>query len=159
MAEEDAALVRQFLAAAKAFAPGVRWTQRTWSDRGGGQGHPDYRDAKFVILVVDGSLEGGELRLQAHAQREPRKYGFALLWQRRPVLRLDVNPGSTHFNASTKTSVAGTHWQAWPDCEAEPDARTLVHRQWLDAFCDLALIERPGTYEPPPFIGNQGNLL
>jgi len=93
----------------------------------------------------------GWLQLAAHTYREPKKYSFSVIYQRRRVLGLDVEPGISHFNASTLTSVLATHWQEWPDMEAIEDARKIVYSQWLDAFLRRAKIQRPLRRPMPPF--------
>jgi len=85
----------------------------------------------------------------------PRKYGFALLLGSEKVLRLDVDPGRTHFDPVTLTSVTGTHWQPWPGSRAIPDERNLNHLGWFNEFLGRARIRYDGIYTAPPFIGGE----
>ena len=141
--------VAAFLSAVKSLGPWSRWKAKS---------HPDFAEAAAIVLVDDGSVEAGEMRMTAHLTREPPKFSFVLLWRRRPVFRLDVDLGNRHFNASSRTSVDGTHWQAWPAFEAEADGRTLNHRAWLDEFCRRAHISADKPYRPPPSPGDEPEL-
>ncbi|WP_097277530.1 hypothetical protein [Caenispirillum bisanense] len=137
-------MVADFLADAKRLEGRLSWKPK--STRG------DYVWTSHLVVVLSGRHRAADLHLTAHLTREPRKYGFTLIWRGAKILRLDVEPGATHFNISTKTSVSGTHWQRWPDDEAEPDLRALDHRGWLTAFCGRANIAfEPDQYKAPPF--------
>lgn len=116
----------------------------------GRSNHPDFAQARCLLTVPGQAGREGYLVMLAHVYRDPRKYGFTLIFRRKPVLRLDVEPGKFHKNISTRGSVSGTHWQRWPIFDAEEDSRQLVHRQWLDEFLKEANIAPLPRYRPPP---------
>lgn len=139
--------VRQFLASPKKIVRAWRWrSQRS-----------DFTKAGAGLVLVGDAKPTGWLQLAAHTYREPKKFSFSVIFHRRRVLGLDVEPGSYHFNASTLTSVLATHWQEWPNMEAIEDHRNLIYSQWLDAFLGRAKIERP-LRRPMPSFGVQLGL-
>ena len=146
---EVANLVAAFLGKPKSIARWSRWRSKA---------HPDYAEAGSIVLVDDGSLTAGRLIVTAHRLRRPRKLGFTLDWQGRRILGLDVEPGATHFNPTSRTVVAGTHWQAWPLLEAEEDRRELPFPAWLDAFCRRAHILTTEPLREPPFTEEEPEL-
>ncbi len=112
----------------------------------------DYSFFNAVVVVESAVLDAGMLHMTAHINRIPRKYGFNLRWRGGDVLRLDVNPARTHMNTRTKAIVRGTHWQQHPLFDADPDAREMIHLQWMDAFLRRANIQGGRlSYAPPPF--------
>lgn len=76
---------------------------------------------------------------------------FNLLYGSERVLGLDVNPGRSHRNILTNTSVSVTHWQRWPLMEAEEDRRELQFSEWLGEFVARANIELRFRVADPPF--------
>jgi hypothetical protein len=74
------------------------------------------------------------------------------------MLGLDVEPGATHFNTGSKTAISGTHWQVWPDMDAELDARRLTFTGWLDASCRRARISCADALNHPPFAAEEPEL-
>jgi len=144
-------LVKRFLEEGKRLEGALHWRPK--------RTRTDYVWTSHSIVILSGCLDAGILHLTAHVSRLPRKSGFNLMWRKAVILRLDVSPGTPHFNASSKTSVVGTHWQPWPDHEAEADSRDLDHREWLRVFCDRANIAFHGRqYRPPPFAREQLEL-
>lgn len=148
---EDLADVEAFLAAPKELQGRISWRPK--------EVRSDWTHTAHVVIVINGTLESGSLRLTAHVFRDPPKYSFALLWRGARILGLDVGLGFSHFNPSTKMRIVGTHWQQWPSMEAEADSRSLGHRGWFDAFLDRAHI-RPvkARYVAPPFKSLQLEL-
>jgi hypothetical protein len=134
--------VAEFLAQPKTVGGRVYWSQK---------GHPDYQEASLIVAVTAKPEILSRLVMTASTSRDPRKYSFALLLGSGPVLRLDVNPGSTHFDPVTLTSVAGTHWQPWPCSSAEPDDRQFNHLGWLNEFLTKAAITSDIEYNQPPY--------
>ena len=76
-----------------------------------------------------------------------------------PIFRLDIDPARSHFNLSTMTKSEGTHWQVWPDMEAQPESANRSHRQWLDEFLRRSKIWYRGVYVTPPYQDPQIALL
>jgi hypothetical protein len=148
---EDIADVDHFLTAPKEIQGRIVWKPKNTRS--------DYTHAAYVVIVIDGSLESGALQMTAHVFRDPPKYSFALIWRGARIFALDVDPGLSHFNPTTKTAIRGTHWQRWPSMEAEADGRSFDHRGWFDAFLDRAHI-RPARarYAAPPFRSVQLEL-
>jgi hypothetical protein len=142
-------LIATFLAKEKSVARWTRWRTKA---------HPEYSEAGSVVIVDDGSFAAGRLIVIAHRFRLPRKIAFTLEWQGRRVLGLDVEPGGTHFNVRSKTIVSGTHWQVWPEMDAEPDERSLSFGGWLDAFCRRAHISCADALNDPPFAEEEPEL-
>ena len=96
--------VQRFLASSKTVTRAWRWRcQRA-----------DFTKAGAPLLVSTENSPTGWLQLAAHTYREPKKYSFSVIFRRTRVLGLDVEPGLSHFNASTLESVRNTHWQEWP---------------------------------------------
>jgi hypothetical protein len=149
--EAKATLVADFLARRKRLEGRLSWKPK--KVRG------DYTATSHTVIALDGGLESANLHLTAHLTREPKKYGFTLVWKKAMILRLDVEPGSTHFNRSTMTVVSGTHWQVWPDEEADADPRIMDHHLWLGEFCRRANISyKSSQYRAPPFKTYQYEL-
>jgi hypothetical protein len=148
---EDLADVDAFLAAPKEIHGRIIWKPKAVRS--------DYTHAAYVVIVIDGRLEGGSLQMTAQVFQDPPKYSFALIWRGARIFGLDVSDNVSHFNPSTKTLIRGTHWQRWPSMEAEADSRSLDHRGWFDAFLERAHI-RPARmrYVGPPFKSVQLEL-
>jgi hypothetical protein len=143
-------LISAFMAADKVASTQLKWRSK---------GHPDYSECTIPVFCPAMPEINSRLILVAHRSRRPCKYGFSLLAADYRVLGLDVNPGASHFNVQTLTSISGTHWQAWPTMEAVADDRDLPHRQWLLDFLSRAKIAYGGGYEPPPFVEPQLKLV
>lgn len=148
--DELARLVNAFLPAPKLAMSKIEWRQK---------GHADYSEAAVPLFCPSLENVNSRLILTAHKSRLPRKFGFALLLGSERVLALDVNPASYHINFLTAESVNVTHWQRWPMMEAEADDRQQPHRAWLTEFLARAQIVYDGSYEPPPFVEPQLQLL
>jgi hypothetical protein len=141
-------LVAEFIRTEKRTTRRFRWL---------GRGRLDWVRTG-IPLIVDGRRDlTGKLELGAHLYRRPEKYTFSLLFQRKRIIGLDVEPGMSHFNTATLTTVNGTHWQSWPLMTAVPDPRELIHYQWLDEFLKRSRITLRYAPVPPPF-GSQFRL-
>ena len=139
-------VIEVFLAAKKAASESIRWSPKD---------HPDYHECSIPMITEDFPHFNARLVLSAHTSRLPRKYGFTLLLGGEKALRLDVNPGSSHFDPVTLTAVSDTHWQPWPGTRAIKDSRDLNHLGWFNKFLTKARIEYSGVYVAPPFTGGQ----
>ena len=134
--------VEEFLAVEKIARGRFRWSDK---------GRPDYVEAGSGLDVPHRLDLHGRLILTAHKVRVPNKYSFSIIFRERRVLALDVEPGHSHYNQSTLTSVKGTHWQYWPSMEAVPDSRDFNWTQWLDAFLKAGNIRLAYPRRGPPF--------
>src|SRR4051812_5837580 len=143
------ALVVQFLETEKAGYVRPRWQYAR---------HHDYAEAKMVVGVPGSRVFSGLLVMTAHRVRMPPKYSFSLLFRGKRVLALDVNPGRHHKNLLRSGSVGVTHWQRWPDMEAEPDDRKQISPQWMRNFLKAANIVTPFQVLSPP-RGGQLRLI
>lgn len=142
-----------FLAAEKTAAGALTWKQK---------GHTDYSESVKVVLCPSIPELVGQMRLTAHKNRLPPKYGFTLLvgsGKMVRVLGLDVNPASSHFNPTTMESIRVTHWQQYPTYDAEPDERELSHRDWFALFLERANIISTVRYKAPPSEDPQMSML
>jgi len=146
----EAEIVASYLAEIKLFSGKYKWSDK---------GHIDYIEVTIPLICSAMPEINGELRMTAHRTRTPQKFSFTLLAGSVRIAALDVNPGSTHFNTRTLTSVSGTHWHWYPDLDAELDERPLSHGEWLSEFCDQARISLDAPYEPPPHDPVQLELL
>lgn len=124
----------------------MRWRQGS---------HKFYQEASLPIEVEGRPELNGRIALTAHIARIPRKYGFALLLGSEAALRLDVNPGSTHFDPVSLKSVGGTHWQPWPGSRAIEDERDFNHLGWFNEFVTKTNVRYIGSYRPPPYEGGE----
>ena len=132
----------EFLALEKIAEQRLQWRAK---------GNQDWSQAGSR-LIVEGRVDlYGRLILVAHKYRTPEKYSYSLMFRTHRVLALDVEPGHHHLNRSTLEHVRGTHWQTWPDMEAELDSRDFTWVQWLDAFLKRAHIRLAHPYRGPPF--------
>ena len=142
-----------FLEARKAATGPLVWKSK---------GHPDYSESVKIVTCPEMPEFVGQIRLTAHKTRDPAKYGFTLLvgsGRMVRVLGLDVNPGTSHYNSRTLTSVSATHWQVFPDYHADVDDRVLPHREWFDAFLARANIKSTVRYAAPAREDVQMSML
>lgn len=139
--KEDANLILLCLRSYKYISGRLRWNAKR---------HQDYAEAKFLVNCPALPEIDGRLILTAHKARVPYKYGFSLMAGSLRIFGLDVNPGMSHYNRRTLTSVSGTHWQVYPHMDAEPDNRELAHREWLLEFCKRIHLESRIEYATPP---------
>lgn len=142
-------LVAEFLARKKAAVRAPRWRI---------QHHPDYAALSIPVMADDAPHLRGRVVVTAHRLMMPPKYCFSLLFRRERVLALDVNPRRSHRNLLVRASVSVTHWQRWPDMEAEPDDRDLPFRVWLHTFLVSANVICNFRVSSPP-RGEQLELL
>lgn len=119
--------------------------------------HNDTARCVVPVLVPSRPAFNSRLALTAHVSRIPVKYGFSMLLAGERVSGLDVNPGRAHTNFKTgrRETVWETHWQDWPSNEAQPDLRTMSHRQWFREFCERNKILCRGSYRAPPHFGGE----
>jgi hypothetical protein len=136
-------------------APKIIVGQILWRDKG----HQDFAEAKLPVVCAEMPEINGELVLTAHKTRVPQKFSFTLLAGSVRITGLDVNPASSHYNRISMQSVSSTHWQWFPDNEADGDDRELTHREWLMEFCARTGIELQAHYRPPPHSPVQLDLI
>jgi hypothetical protein len=135
-------LVAEFLAAEKTGHVRPRWQYAR---------HPDYAEARMTVGVPGSSVLAGLVTMTAHRVRTPPKYSFSLLFRGKRILALDVNPGRFHRNLLRPGgSVGDTHWQRWPDMDAEPDRREQNFSAWLRDFLKAANIVLSFQVLSPP---------
>jgi hypothetical protein len=80
----------------------------------------------------------------------PPKYSFSMIYRNERVLGLDVNPARIHRNLLVPAKVGGTHWQSWPNMEAEADYREQGFAMWLHEFLRRAnVVTKFGVLSPP----------
>ena len=149
-AEKNASVVQSYLAADKTVSSRMFWREKR---------HKDFVEANLPVICPDLPEINGELILIAHKTRIPKKYGFTLLAGSFRIVGLDVNPGSSHFNRRTLTSVSSTHWQFFPGMDAEADGRSMEHREWLAEFCKRTNINLSSPYRAPAHNPVQLDLL
>lgn len=148
--EAEAALISAYLKADKYISGRLKWKDKR---------REDYSEAKFLVVCPAFPEIDGRLILTAHKTRIPYKFGFSLMAGTTRILALDVNPGMSHYNRKTLTSVFGTHWQVFPDMSAELDERELAHKEWLLEFCKRIHLESRIRYVSPPHLPVQLELL
>jgi hypothetical protein len=138
---EFAGLVAAFLEADKVAPRRPRW---------GTSRHRDYAEARLRIGIPERRTLSGVIVLAAHRVVWPPKYCFSLIFRGERILALDVNPGRSHRNLLTPESVKGTHWQCWPDMEAQPDSREQPFALWYREFLARAKVSTTfGVLSPP----------
>lgn len=118
----------------------------------------DYSSCGFRVICPSQPRAILRLHLTAQKRKLPQKASFALQFGDHKLLRLDVEPRRLHRNKKTLGSVGVTHWHGL-DGEAEPDDRTMIHRDWFAAFLERANIEFNGRYRKPPYEPEQIVLL
>lgn len=134
--------------------PKVISTPMNWRD---GQ-HGDYVSCELPVFVPTMPQARVRLSMTAHVRKLPRKCSFLLIYGQR-IFALDVNPARAHNNKTGEPIVAGSHWTRWP-CEiAEPDPRDLIHIQWFQEFLSRTNITFYATYERPPYLPEQVDIL
>jgi hypothetical protein len=114
-------LVAEFLEAEKVAHVRPRWRTK---------GHAEYAAAQIVVGVPGSRRLVGMLFTTAHVVRMPPKYSFALTLRGKRIVGLDVGPARIHGNLLSPYSVGSTHWQRWPNMEAEPDGRDQNFLAW-----------------------------
>lgn len=139
--EDFNALVAQFLAAEKTAHVRPRWRVK---------GHTDFAEAKFLAGVPGSRVLVGVVIMTAHRVRLPAKYSWSLLFRGKRILSLDVNPGRYHKNLFRPGSVDRTHWQRWPDLDAEIDEREQNFAAWHYNFVRAANIVTTFRVLSPP---------
>jgi hypothetical protein len=94
------------------------------------------------------------------AQRKhlPQKASFTLLLGDVRIFSLDVEPRRWHKNRRTLGTVGVTHWHTWPCEEAEPDNRTMSHKEWFWEFLQRSKTSFTGRYRKPPYEPEQLGL-
>jgi hypothetical protein len=138
--------IGRFLEAGKYVRGKVRWVQKP---------HSDYRQAALQVVTPSAPEFNARLVMTAHIHRIPQKSSFTLLLGSQKALRLDVEPGSTHFDPVSLVSVSGTHWQPWPGDRAIPDTRKFNHFGWLSKFLKKANIKWEARYVSPPHVSGE----
>ena len=134
-------LVRQFLAAEKTAHIRPRWRSK---------GHPDFAESKMLVGVPGSRVLIGMVVMTAHRVRLPPKYSWSLVFRGKRILALDVNPGRSHRNLLRKGSVDRTHWQRWPEMDAEEDRREQNFVAWTFDFWRAANIVTTFAVLSPP---------
>lgn len=142
-------LVAEFLSRQKWAVRAPRWRV---------QNHSDYAALSIPVTVDGAGHLRGRVIVTAHRLMTPPKYCFSLLFRGKRVLALDVNPRRWHRNLLTRNSVSVTHWQCWPDMEAQPDDRDMIFRVWLHTFLVRANVVCNFRVASPP-RGKQLELL
>jgi hypothetical protein len=139
--DEFTRLVATFLAADKIAPKRPRW---------GTAQHRDYAEARMRIGSPERRALSGIVVLQAHRVVWPPKYCFSLIFRGERILALDVNPGRWHRNLLAPNSVNGTHWQCWPEMEAQSDGREQPFGVWCREFLAKANVSTTfGVLSPP----------
>lgn len=134
--------VTAFLGAEKTLHGRPRWQSR---------GRLDHCALSAGVFAEDGKQRfGGRMIITSHRLRRPHKFGIALLYREKRILGFDVNPCRPHHNIFNNKTVVVTHWQLWPDMEAEEDARNQSFSSWLYEFCLRAKINYVRRVKSPP---------
>lgn len=122
-------------------------------------GRADYSVSS--LRVVCSREPKAVLRLVMTAQRRnlPQKASFTLLLGSLRIFSLDVEPRRCHKNRTTLGTVGVTHWHTWPCDEAEPDNRTMPHKEWFWEFLQRSRTTFTGRYRKPPYEPEQLGLL
>jgi hypothetical protein len=139
--DEFDALVAEFLAAEKTAHVRPRWHTK---------GHHEYAAAQMVVGVPGSRWLVGILYMTAHVVRMPPKYGFSLTLRGKRIFGLDVGPGRIHGNLLFPAKVSSTHWQRWPNMEAEADDREQNFTAWLRDFFSKCNIITTFSVPTPP---------
>lgn len=119
----------------------------------------DYSICRFRVICPSIPRSLLYLHLTADKRHLPQKAGFALLFGSHRIFALDVEPRRWHKNKKTLGSVGGTHWHIGRDGEAEPDDRTMTHREWFAEFLERSRTVFTGRYRKPPYEPEQMVLL
>jgi hypothetical protein len=139
--DEFDALVAEFLAAEKVAHARPRWRTK---------GHREYAAAQMVVGVPGAPRPVGILFMTAHTWRLPPKYSFSLTLRGKRIVGLDVGPARSHRNLLSADSIGSTHWQRWPNMEAEPDDREQNFIAWFLDFLRLCNITITFDMPAPP---------